>query len=120
MSVFPARSAESSLSNNAPASLPSSAPQSSRLFALEVSLLEVTHLEDTLLEDTLLEETPGQDTGLTDGGDGRGGRQTLLVPQGTVEELAAVEGPLEDMARVTTLEGQVEAVDKFPDNNAGQ
>ena len=48
-----------------------------------------------------------------------GGPLTLLVLEGTVEELAAVEGPLEDIALVTTLEGQVEAVDRFPDNNAG-
>ena len=49
-----------------------------------------------------------------------GGPLTLLVPEVTVEELAAVEGPLEDITLVTTLEGQVEAVDKFPDNNAGE
>ena len=49
-----------------------------------------------------------------------GGPLTLLVPEVTLEELAAVEGPLEDIALVTTLEGQVEAVDRFPDNNAGE
>lgn len=48
------------------------------------------------------------------------GPQTLLVPEVTVGELEAVEGPLEDMALVTTVVGQVEAVDKFPDNNAGE